>query len=116
MPPMPKRDTPKIAAPSSGSRLILNDCLTGELHPALGLVRLLDELGSVEAVADLIGTAVATGGFLCHYNPPYGDIFMNVFEPYRRQGFGSYMVQEAKRCSIVASSSPRLRRRSWLVA
>ncbi|HYG62976.1 MAG TPA: class I SAM-dependent methyltransferase [Thermoanaerobaculia bacterium] len=58
---MPKRDTPKIAAPSSASRHILNGCLTGDTHPALGLVRLLDELGSVEAVADLIGEAVATG-------------------------------------------------------
>ncbi len=27
------------------------------------------------------GALVATGGFLCHYNPPYGDIYMEVSEP-----------------------------------
>ncbi len=43
------------------------------------------------------GEIVATGGILFHYNPPYGDIYMEVAEPHRRRGFGSYLVQELKR-------------------
>lgn len=40
---------------------------------------------------------VATGGLLFHYNPPYGDIYMEVAPPFRRRGCGSYLVQELKR-------------------
>jgi GNAT superfamily N-acetyltransferase len=32
-----------------------------------------------------------------HYNPPYGDIYMEVSAPHRRKGLGSYLVQELKR-------------------
>lgn len=39
----------------------------------------------------------ATGGIFFHYNPPYGDIYMEVAGPYQRRGFGSYLVQELKR-------------------
>jgi GNAT superfamily N-acetyltransferase len=46
---------------------------------------------------ELDGEIVATGGLLFHYNPPYGDIFMEVAEPYRRRGFASYLIQEVKR-------------------
>jgi len=40
---------------------------------------------------------VATGGLLFHYNPPYGDIYMEVAPAWRRRGLGSYLVQELKR-------------------
>jgi len=43
------------------------------------------------------GVIAATGGLLFHYNPPYGDIYMEVAAPYRRRGLGSYLVQELKR-------------------
>ena len=66
-----------------------------------------------EPVGDWIveanGAAVATGGFLCHYNPPYGDIFMEVAEPARQQGFGSYLVQEVKRVCYEAGKRPAAR-------
>jgi len=39
-------------------------------------------------VIDTAEGIVATGGFLTHYNPPYGDIFMEVRESARRRGFG----------------------------
>ena len=29
------------------------------------------------------GVLVATGGVACHYNPPYGDIYMGVSEAHR---------------------------------
>ena len=55
------------------------------------------------------GKVVASGGFLCHYNPPYGDIYMQVSETTRRQGFGSYFVQEVKRVCYEAGKKPAAR-------
>lgn len=68
-------------------------------------IRMLDRFRmfrhTVEPVGDwgleLESKIVATGGLLFHYNPPYGDIYMEVAEPYRRRGYGSFLVQELKR-------------------
>lgn len=43
------------------------------------------------------GRIVATGGVLSHYNPPYGDLYMEVDAAHRGQGLGGYLVQELKR-------------------
>ena len=48
-------------------------------------------------VVEVDGAVAATGGVLFHYNPPYGDIYMDVEESFRRRGFGTFMVQEMKR-------------------
>ena len=53
--------------------------------------------GGGEWVLELPDQIVAKGGMLFHYNPPYGDIYMEVTEEFRRRGFGSYLVQELKR-------------------
>jgi GNAT superfamily N-acetyltransferase len=55
------------------------------------------------------GVAVATGGVLFHYNPPYGDLYMEVHESYRRQGFGSYLLQELKRITYEQGKIPAAR-------
>jgi GNAT superfamily N-acetyltransferase len=55
------------------------------------------------------GVVAATGGILFHYNRPYGDIYMEVAEPYRRRGFGSYLVQELKRVCYELGSVPSAR-------
>jgi acetyltransferase (GNAT) family protein len=77
-----------------------------------------DEAGTIfphsqEPVGDWVieanGAIVATGGFLCHYNPPYGDIYMEVAEPARLQGYGSYLVQELKRVCYEAGKKPAAR-------
>ncbi len=60
-------------------------------------------------VVEANGAIVATGGFLCHYNPPYGDVYMEVSEPARRQGFGSFLVQEVKRVCYEAGKKPAAR-------
>lgn len=52
------------------------------------------------------GEAVATGGVLFHYNEPYGDIYMEVAEPFRRRGLGAYFVQELKRVTYELGSIP----------
>jgi hypothetical protein len=54
-----------------------------------------------------IGSVIAaTGGILYHYNRPYGDIYMEVAEPWRRRGLGSYLVQELKRVCYELGSIP----------
>lgn len=60
-------------------------------------------------VVEADGAVVATGGFYCHYNPPYGDLFMEVTESARRRGFGSYLVQELKRVCYEAGKKPAAR-------
>lgn len=68
-------------------------------------VTVIDRLRMFHHTAEPIGDwglefdskIVATGGLFYHYNPPYGDIYMEVAEPFRRRGCGSYLVQELKR-------------------
>lgn len=62
-----------------------------------------------EWMIEVDGAVVATGGFLTHYNPPYGDIYMEVDEPARKQGYGSYLVQEVKRVCYEAGKKPAAR-------
>jgi len=62
-----------------------------------------------EWMIELDGAAVATGGALYHYNPPYGDIYMEVHEDHRGRGFGSYMVQEMKRFCYEIGKTPAAR-------
>lgn len=52
---------------------------------------------------------VATGGILFHYNPPYGDIYMDVAEPFRRRGLGAHLVQELKRAAYALGGIPGAR-------
>jgi GNAT superfamily N-acetyltransferase len=52
---------------------------------------------------------VATGGLFFHYNPPYGDVYMEVADNHRRQGLGSYLVQELKRICRTGDCVPAAR-------
>lgn len=55
------------------------------------------------------GRLVATGGLMFHYNPPYGDIYMEVAARYQRRGYGSYLVQELKRLCYERGCIPAAR-------
>jgi GNAT superfamily N-acetyltransferase len=55
------------------------------------------------------GGIVGTGGIATHYNPPYGDLFMEVDEPHRRRGYGSYLIQELKRVAYETGKVPAAR-------
>jgi GNAT superfamily N-acetyltransferase len=55
------------------------------------------------------GQIVATGGLMFHYNKPYGDIYMEVAVTHRRQGLGSYLVQELKRIARESDHVPAAR-------
>lgn len=67
----------------------------------------------VDTIADWViehgGRVVAEGGVLYHYNPPYGDVFMEVAEPMRRKGYGSYLVQELRRVCRESGNVPAAR-------
>lgn len=55
------------------------------------------------------GEVIATGGFMLHYNFPFADIYMEVKEEYRMQGYGSYLVQELKKTCYSAGRVPGAR-------
>jgi GNAT superfamily N-acetyltransferase len=65
--------------------------------------------GGGEWRLQLAGETVATGGILFHYNEPYGDVYMDVPEPFRQRGFGAYLVQELKRVAYELGSIPGAR-------
>jgi GNAT superfamily N-acetyltransferase len=100
--------------------IVFQDRLTTAL-PSMGSVmhRLMPEgqirrcidarQGGPEWRLELKGETVGTGGILFHYNRPYGDIYMDVAEPFRRRGFGSYLVQELKRAAYALDAIPGAR-------
>jgi GNAT superfamily N-acetyltransferase len=52
---------------------------------------------------------VGAGGVLLHYNPPYGDLYMEVAEAQRRKGYGSFLIQELKRVCYEMGKVPTAR-------
>jgi GNAT superfamily N-acetyltransferase len=104
----------------TSNTILFEDALTTHLTCPTGILRQvteadkkqLDENG-LDSGADWMieseGVAVATGGVLFHYNPPYGDIYMAVHEAYRRRGYGSYLVQELKRIAYEMGKTPAAR-------
>jgi GNAT superfamily N-acetyltransferase len=89
-------------------RIVFEDKLTTS-HALDGVVfRRRDEPDN-DWILEADGEVAASGGILYHYNRPYGDIYMQVAEPYRRRGFGSYLVQELKRVCYEMGSVPAAR-------
>jgi GNAT superfamily N-acetyltransferase len=60
-------------------------------------------------VVELAGEVIATGGFLLHYNLPFADLYMEVRADRRRQGYGSFLIQELKRACYLAGRVPAAR-------
>lgn len=98
-------------------KIVFRDAVTTALPPNGVVVRrLTSEQDTWNAIAQrqggadyhvlLDGATVATGGLMFHYNTPYTDIFMETVEPFRRRGFGAYLVQELKRCAYELGSVP----------
>jgi len=65
--------------------------------------------GGGEWVAEVDGAVVGSGGVLFHYNRPYGDVYMDVNEPFRRRGIGCFLVQELKRMCYELGAIPGAR-------
>jgi GNAT superfamily N-acetyltransferase len=100
--------------------ILFADALTTHLACPTGVLRRVTEADRArlfehrhepvgEWAIESEGVLVATGGALFHYNPPYGDIFMEVHKPHRRRGFGSYLVQELKRLCYEQGKLPAAR-------
>ncbi|HEX3988492.1 MAG TPA: GNAT family N-acetyltransferase [Verrucomicrobiae bacterium] len=60
-------------------------------------------------IVELEGAVAGKGGILFHYNRPYGDIYMEVAEPFRKRGIGSFLVQELKRVCYERGNIPSAR-------
>ena len=65
--------------------------------------------GGGEWALELEGQVVGKGGILFHYNRPYGDVYMEVREDFRRRGMGAYLVQELKRLCYELGAIPAAR-------
>lgn len=55
------------------------------------------------------GKIAASGGFLLHYNFPFADLYMEVKEEFRGNGFGSFIVQEVKKECYLSGRVPAAR-------
>lgn len=55
------------------------------------------------------GETAGNGGILFHYNPPYGDVYMEIADPFRLRGLGAYLVQELKRQAYNLGAIPAAR-------
>jgi GNAT superfamily N-acetyltransferase len=62
-----------------------------------------------EWILDVGWRAVAAGGVLRHYNPPFGDLFLEVIPEMRGQGLGSFFVQELRRICRAQGLTPAAR-------
>jgi GNAT superfamily N-acetyltransferase len=77
--------------------------------PAEIQAAIAERAGGGEWLLEVDGTVVGKGGILFHYNVPYGDVYMDVNEGFRRRGFGSYIVQELKRLCYELGGVPAAR-------
>lgn len=73
-----------------------------------------EEMGwKKEAMGDFVleknNELVASGGFLMHYNIPFADLYMEVHPGFRRQGLGSFILQEIKKECYLAGRVPAAR-------
>jgi GNAT superfamily N-acetyltransferase len=109
-----------FATEITSDRILFHDALTTNLAIPGATVREVTDADKatlfehkVEPAGDWLieqdGTVVGTGGIMLHYNPPYGDIYMEVDEPFRRRGYGSHLVQELKRICYERGRRPAAR-------
>lgn len=65
--------------------------------------------GGPEFLLQVDGRQAGKGGILFHYNPPYGDVYMDIEEPFRGRGFSPYLVQELKQQAYDLGAIPAAR-------
>ena len=108
------------AAGLTSETILFDDCLTTSLAAPGVTLRHLTEADRARAFPhtaepvgewglEMGGEIVATGGLTFHYNPPYGDVYMEVAAAHRRRGLGSYLVQELKRLCYEMGRVPAAR-------
>jgi GNAT superfamily N-acetyltransferase len=60
-------------------------------------------------VLEIDQNVIGAGGILKHYNPPFGDLFMEIIPGYRKQGLGSELVRRLIIEAVSASIRPTAR-------
>jgi GNAT superfamily N-acetyltransferase len=107
-----------FAGPVTSESILFHDTITTANRPAGVAFRAptAKEVPDVppdqlewHGVVDVDGQVAASGGILFHYNRPYGDIYMETAEPFRRRGFGAFLVQELKRVCYEGGHVPAAR-------
>ena len=88
------------ALPASGATL---RCVNSDEETRMQIEQ---RQGGPEWRLELDGQVAGQGGILFHYNQPYGDIYMEVAEAFRRRGLGSWFVQELKRAAYELGAIP----------
>jgi GNAT superfamily N-acetyltransferase len=98
--------------------VLFKDDVTTDFIPAGATFRAATEADGLDissqqipwhGVVEVDGVVAATGGILFHYNRPYGDIYMDVREEFRRRGLGTFVVQELKRVCYEGGFKPGAR-------
>jgi GNAT superfamily N-acetyltransferase len=100
--------------------ILFHDKLTTHLSPTGALFRRAtpEDATQISAseldpdakwIVEIDSQVAAAGDILFHYNPPYGDIYMKVAEPFRRRGLGSFLVQELKKVCYQQDKIPAAR-------
>jgi RimJ/RimL family protein N-acetyltransferase len=107
-----------FAGPVTSESILFHDKVTTSHRPAGATFRApaANEMPDVDGdqlrwhgVVEVEGRIAARGGTLFHYNRPYGDIFMETTESFRRRGYGSFLVQELKRVCYEGGHVPAAR-------
>jgi len=104
----------------TAEKIVFRDAFTTSLPSASAVLRcvtsqqetraqLAQRSGSTEFILEVDGEIAGHGSILCHYNVPYVDLAMDVDEPLRRRGFGSYIIQELKRAAYELGAIPGAR-------
>ncbi|MFT3701889.1 MAG: GNAT family N-acetyltransferase [Agriterribacter sp.] len=62
-----------------------------------------------EYIIELDNTVIGGGGLMLNYNLPYADVYMQIQEPFRGKGYGSWLVQELKKEAYRISRVPAAR-------
>ncbi len=96
-----------------GEAILFEDHITTSLRQPGVMFREVtsadESAGDNEYLLEQDGRIVATGGLMLNYNHPYADIYMDVKEPFRGNGYGSYIVQELKREAYARQRVPAAR-------
>jgi RimJ/RimL family protein N-acetyltransferase len=78
-------------------------------RPELSIGRTNQSWNCVEYILKRNEDVVGEGGMMLNYNFPYADLYYNIKEEYRRQGFATFFIQQLKREAYLMGRVPAAR-------